>query len=186
MKPEKRSPFESSDPQHPQDTEQTTLGTSQRTRKGFRFPFKLRIFLGICGTVVALAVVAIMGSLDANPIAIGVVAGATGAIALISGWFVAQSFSDSVTKTTALANSISQGDLTQTIDIESNDEIGDMADALENMITYLQSLAQAAEKVAAGDLSIALRPKSQQDSLGQAFFRMVDSLRPSFWTMPDR
>jgi methyl-accepting chemotaxis protein len=58
---------------------------------------------------------------------------------------------------------------------------GDALDRLEasfdDMSDYLAEMARAAERIADGDLTLTLTPRSENDALGQAFSRMVERLR---------
>ncbi len=78
---------------------------------------------------------------------------------------------------TVAAAGIAKGDLAQRVEVRNRDEIGDLAAAFRGMITYLQATAGVADAVAAGDLSRTVVPSGPQDQLGNAFARMVVSLR---------
>src|SRR5437879_5252162 len=69
------------------------------------------------------------------------------------------------------------GNLDHTIDIERQDEIGELARTFSNMVTYLKEMASVSEAIAGGDLSVEVQPRSKQDTLGHAFQQMVKSLR---------
>ena len=57
------------------------------------------------------------------------------------------------------------------------DEMGEIGKAFHNLIVYMQEMGQAANTIAENDLSISVTPKSDKDELGNAFQRMVESLR---------
>jgi methyl-accepting chemotaxis protein len=75
------------------------------------------------------------------------------------------------------ARGISQGDLSQEIDVSSNDELGATAAAFQDMVGYLREMESAGERIADGNLSVDVAPKSERDALGHAFQRMTVSLR---------
>ncbi len=77
---------------------------------------------------------------------------------------------------TLAARAIAHGDVDQTIDIRSNDEIGQVAAAFETMVGYLKRLAGAAEQIARGDLTARIDAASDGDRLGKAFTVMTTSL----------
>ncbi len=56
-------------------------------------------------------------------------------------------------------------------------EIGEMGLGLREMEIYLQHAAEAATTVAQGDLTVQFRPLSEDDELGSAINRMIESLR---------
>ncbi len=59
------------------------------------------------------------------------------------------------------------------------DEIGQLTNAFDRTISYLNDAAQLAATVARGDLTADVQPRSAQDTLGIAFARMVTDLRLS-------
>lgn len=67
---------------------------------------------------------------------------------------------------------VSEGDIRQTAHIITRDEIGLVAVKLNRMMTYLQNMATTAVKIATGDLSQVVKPKSEHDVLGNAFQEM--------------
>ncbi|PYX38869.1 MAG: hypothetical protein DMG75_02575, partial [Acidobacteria bacterium] len=69
------------------------------------------------------------------------------------------------------------GDLDHTIDVERQDEIGELARTFGNMVIYLKEMAAVSEAIAGGDLTVQVQPRSKHDTLGNAFFRMVEGLR---------
>jgi methyl-accepting chemotaxis protein len=77
----------------------------------------------------------------------------------------------------ATAAAIARGDLDQQIDVVRRDEIGDLANAFRDMIAYLQEMADAADLVAQGDLTATVVARSERDRLGNAFGRMITSLK---------
>jgi methyl-accepting chemotaxis protein len=72
---------------------------------------------------------------------------------------------------------IAQGDLSETVSYESEDEIGQLAAVLGATIAYQREMAAVAEKMAAGDLFVDVSPKSADDVLGNAFAQMIANLR---------
>ncbi|MBI3397819.1 MAG: methyl-accepting chemotaxis protein, partial [Deltaproteobacteria bacterium] len=69
------------------------------------------------------------------------------------------------------------GDISYEIDIKRRDEIGDLADSFRDMFSYLKSMAHTAEAIAEGDLKGDVTPKSEKDTLGNAFKKMITGLR---------
>jgi methyl-accepting chemotaxis protein len=69
------------------------------------------------------------------------------------------------------------GDLDHEIDIKRDDEIGELARTFSNMVTYLKEMASVSEAIAGGDLTVEAQARSKNDTLGNAFSRMIDGLR---------
>ena len=66
------------------------------------------------------------------------------------------------------------GDLDHEIDIKRKDEIGELARTFNGMVSYLREMASVSEAIAGGDLSVEVKPRSKDDTLGNAFARMMD------------
>ncbi len=96
-------------------------------------------------------------------------------IALVA-FFVARTIANPITKTAAIADNVSMGDLTSTIDIHQKDEIGVLADAMRTMVENLQGTVKIAERIAQGDLTVDVHPRSDKDALGHALKDMVEKL----------
>ncbi len=61
--------------------------------------------------------------------------------------------------------------------IDRDDEIGSLGRALNQSEAYLHEMAEAALRIAAGDLTVSVRPRSEKDKLGTAFANMVVGLQ---------
>jgi methyl-accepting chemotaxis protein len=68
------------------------------------------------------------------------------------------------------------GDLEHNIDLNRDDEIGELARTFHKMVTYLKEMAGVSESIAGGDLTLEVKPRSTHDTLGNAFARMVEGL----------
>ena len=79
----------------------------------------------------------------------------------------------------ALVKAVSQGDLALNIESNSQDEIGQLAQGLHEMTDYLRSMSSMASRMASGDLTGAIEPRSERDALGASFKEMSSSLRES-------
>jgi methyl-accepting chemotaxis protein len=75
------------------------------------------------------------------------------------------------------AAGLADGDVHQTIDVRSGDEIGKIADALRSVIDYQKEMADAAGRIARKDLTVVVAPKSGRDALGCSFALMTENLR---------
>ncbi len=70
-----------------------------------------------------------------------------------------------------------EGDLSQRSITRYQDEVGQMSDSFNQLIGSLNDMADLAEEISAGNLSVEVEPKSANDDLGNAFKKMVLSLR---------
>ena len=75
------------------------------------------------------------------------------------------------------AEALAEGDVEHQLSVKGRDEVGRTAAALASMVDHLRALAGAADRVAAGDLSVDVSPRSGRDRLGAAFAGLVAELR---------
>ncbi len=98
------------------------------------------------------------------------------AVAGAIAFWLAKGITGGIKQVLAAAEGMAVGNINQTVDVKSKDEIGEMADAFTIMITYLEETAAVAEHIADGDLTVEVKPKSEHDVLGNAFYKMRESL----------
>jgi len=100
--------------------------------------------------------------------------------AVIIGITVAFLITRSITKPIArgvnLAQEIAKGDFSMRLNMDSSDEIGVLAKALDGMADNLAQNAAVAEQIADGNLNIEVKLASDKDQLGNALQKMVESL----------
>ncbi len=78
---------------------------------------------------------------------------------------------------TKVANKLALGDTKQRVKVTSTDETGEMATALTNVINYLWDMSQSAEKIAAGDLTVQITARSENDTLSNSFRKMIVNIK---------
>lgn len=69
---------------------------------------------------------------------------------------------------TAVANRLAEGDVDQRVEAESKDEVGQLAEAFGKMILAQKELAAAAARVGAGDMTTAVKVRSEKDVLAHS------------------
>ncbi|WP_137154619.1 methyl-accepting chemotaxis protein [Rhizobium sp. FKL33] len=74
------------------------------------------------------------------------------------------------------ADAVAIGDLNNTVEVATNDEIKDLVDTINIMTGNLRATATIADRIAAGDLSVEPKPLSDKDTLGFAMKNMVGNL----------
>jgi methyl-accepting chemotaxis protein len=101
---------------------------------------------------------------------------------IVGGLFISFKISKQITE--PLGNLISvareigdSGDLNQTVNISSEDEIGELAKTFNNMVSYLREMAGVSEAIAGGDLTVDVQARSTRDTLAIAFTEMTHGLR---------
>ena len=98
-------------------------------------------------------------------------------IGAVVSFLLARAMSRNVGQVLRAAEGIAEGDVDQQVDVKSTDEIGAMAAAFVRMVDYLKFIADNAKRVAGGDLTTDITPKSERDALGQSFATMTEGLR---------
>ena len=98
------------------------------------------------------------------------------AVALALAFFFARTITRPVSKLVGVAEAVAEGDISKRADINSGDEIGQLAGAFDSMMEYLRNAASAAEKIAQNDLTVRVEPRSNKDALGNAFKTMIGGL----------
>lgn len=69
------------------------------------------------------------------------------------------------------------GDLDHKIDLQRDDEIGKLGRTFDGMVLYLREMASVSEAIAGGNLMVEVKPRSKNDTLGNAFSQMTEGLR---------
>ncbi|MES2150059.1 MAG: methyl-accepting chemotaxis protein [Pseudomonadota bacterium] len=99
------------------------------------------------------------------------------AISLAVAFLATRSITGPLDEAVVIAQRVADGDLTSVIEVDSNDETGQMMDALKHMNTSLirivaevragtESIATASGQIASGNLNLSARTEQQATSLG--------------------
>ena len=100
-----------------------------------------------------------------------------GAIATAAAVLASRRLSTAVPVLISHARQISSGDLAiGDVSTASSDEIGDLDRTFGEMVCYLREMAAHSEAIASGDLAIEIHPRSDKDTLGNAFVQMRNGL----------
>jgi methyl-accepting chemotaxis protein len=106
-----------------------------------------------------------------------VMGGALGAVlAAVLALLLGRSIVRPLNEALAVMTRLAQGDLSVDVDTRGGDETGRMMAGMRDMIRSLRQMAKVAESLAAGDMTVQVTPRSDSDSLGQAFSAMVRKL----------
>ncbi|MFH1743170.1 MAG: methyl-accepting chemotaxis protein, partial [bacterium] len=94
-------------------------------------------------------------------------------VGIVLGVTITRGITGPLSKAVALAQSVADGDLSQKMDIKRKDEIGVLADVLNNMVGKLREVAETLSKVAEGDLTQSV---NQTGDLADAVNQMAAQL----------
>ncbi len=75
-----------------------------------------------------------------------------------------------------VAQLVSVGELSETVSYQGKDEVGTLAEALNQMIESLKVKANEATEIADGNLQLNIKVASERDVMGNAFHTMVTNL----------
>jgi methyl-accepting chemotaxis protein len=75
------------------------------------------------------------------------------------------------------AEALAEGDVDQDVTVAGRDEVGRTAGALQTLVDHLREMAGVADRVAGGELTVEVKPRSSRDRLGAAFAGLVSELR---------
>ena len=74
------------------------------------------------------------------------------------------------------ARRLAVGDLDFDIAYQSKDEVGQLADTFRSLKEYLETLSDAASRIASNNLSVMVTPRSDKDMLSNSFREMIGNL----------
>jgi CheY-like chemotaxis protein/signal transduction histidine kinase/HAMP domain-containing protein len=101
-------------------------------------------------------------------------------IILLAGliWFIASSITSPLKKTTTILNQLSTGDVKdlEVFEVNTNDELSEMAKALQTLSNSLKKSADFARSIGKGNLDQNYNPLSNNDILGNSLIQMRHSL----------
>jgi len=106
------------------------------------------------------------------------------ALAVVAGFWAAGTISKPLTIMSGALQSLSQGSFNRDIDEDvkktimgREDELGQTGRALRETELYLIEIAESANRIADGDLTVEINARGEQDELGNTLNRMLDGLK---------
>jgi methyl-accepting chemotaxis protein len=75
-----------------------------------------------------------------------------------------------------VADALAIGDVNVTVDIHSDDELGQLLRSMQQMVRYLHETAAVAERIGQGDVDLVVTPRSERDAFGNALVNMTHYL----------
>lgn len=94
-------------------------------------------------------------------------------LALFVVWLT-RKYTSPLSEAVQAAEQIAQGKIKVGVAVKSDDEIGQLGQAMRKMIVYLQEMSGVADRIAEGNLKVEVKPKSDQDRFGLAFKNMLE------------
>jgi methyl-accepting chemotaxis protein len=109
-------------------------------------------------------------------VVVGVLLAVTSVLLLVSVRIV-KSIATGLDVITEAATRIARGDVDQTVEYHSSDELGRQADAFRSLIAYVKDVSNSVEGLAAGRLDVRLEPRSDRDLLSANVARAQQAMR---------
>lgn len=97
-------------------------------------------------------------------------------IAMTGAILISSKISKNIIKASQMADAVAEGDLNVETSVDSTDEVADMVQSLNGMVTNLRGTAQVADEISNGNLGIPFHRKSERDVLGSALETMLNRL----------
>ena len=98
-------------------------------------------------------------------------------IAVLNGWLISQSVAWPVQELKEKMGKLAAGEVDLEVWITSNDEFGELARALEQIIGAEKQIAKAAAGLSQGDVGTPLKPRGPQDVIGLSVTHLQDTVR---------
>jgi methyl-accepting chemotaxis protein len=100
-----------------------------------------------------------------------------GALVTVLALKIGRSVARPIIEMSSVAQDVAVGRLDRTATTTSSDEIGRMAQSLNDIVRAQQQLASTARQIAAGNTSAVIETRSEHDELNRAFTSVRDTLR---------
>ncbi len=98
-------------------------------------------------------------------------------ISIVFGQLIARSIGNSIRALADAAGRLAEGDVNVRITANSQDELGDLARGFKSVAEMLAERAEAADQIAAGNLAVEIRARSERDTLARSYSKMIETLR---------
>ena len=105
------------------------------------------------------------------------VAGAGILLAIVFGFYISRVISRPIRNLASVVDKLALGDVNVSIETNTRDEVGILSQSFKNVIENIKDASMAAEKVAAGDMKVELKVRSENDLLGKGLNSMLDTIR---------
>ena len=95
---------------------------------------------------------------------------------LLIAYLTSKAISRPLNQVVTMFQEIAKGNLNQRSNIRQKDEIGQLIRTFQDLVTYIQTAASAANALSEGNLNIQIEAQSSQDVLSQSFSTMIQNL----------
>jgi methyl-accepting chemotaxis protein len=99
------------------------------------------------------------------------------ALIVFLGWMIIRSLVMPLGQVVDKLKKMSAGDVNQTLDYQSKDEVGSLADAFRSLTDYLKDIALTVDAIGKGDLTREINARSAEDVVSQNLQQAVEALK---------
>ncbi|VBB07599.1 four helix bundle sensory module for signal transduction [Lucifera butyrica] len=96
-------------------------------------------------------------------------------VAILLGFFLSRIISNPINRLVAAAERLAVGDVNVNIEASTSDEVGILMRSFGKMVDSIREQALAVEKIAAGDLTVQVKVRSENDLLGKKLSEMIET-----------
>lgn len=109
---------------------------------------------------------------------VGILFGAMGVVAILLMWLATSLIMGRPLKSLVrTSEALAEGNVEQQVNFSSSDEIGTLASAYSRVVDYMKEMAAVSQRMASGDLTAEVKPRSEKDVLGEAFSKLTAQQR---------
>ncbi len=105
------------------------------------------------------------------------IAGAGILLTIVCGFYISRLISKPIRNLASVVDKVALGDVNVSIEATAGDEVGTLSQSFKKVIENIKDASTAAEKVAAGDMKVELKVRSENDLLGKSLNSMLDTIR---------
>jgi len=105
------------------------------------------------------------------------VAGAGIMLSIVFGFYISRVISRPIRNLASVVDKLALGDVNVSIEATTKDEVGILSQSFKNVIENIKDASMTAEKVAAGDMKVELKVRSENDLLGKGLNSILDTIR---------
>ncbi len=98
-------------------------------------------------------------------------------IGILLALYLGKKISKPIVNLRELAKQVAMGDINVNTKTDLKDEVGDLVIAFGEMVDNIKIQAEAAQKIAAGDLTVQITPRSDKDILGISMVGVINTLK---------
>lgn len=99
------------------------------------------------------------------------------ALTLAFGYFINRNILIPLQATVRIADRLALGETDHDVEVPpSRDELGQLVASMRSVVEYLSDFASVADHMARGNMTVAVRPRSERDTLGHSFVQLKETV----------